>query len=87
MLIEVHSKTGCRHCVMAKQWLDDRDIPFALHVYDDDGERAAMYDRLGLEGRNRSVPQIVVDGVRLGGYSALAESDLEDRYRASRQMG
>jgi len=87
MQIEVHSKTGCRHCVMAKDWLDARSIPFTLHVYDDNDARSAMYDRLGLEGQARSVPQIVVDGVRLGGYSALAQSDLEARYRAAAEAG
>lgn len=81
MLIELHSKTRCPGCVMAKEWLTERNIPFELFVYDDDSDRFAMYDRLGLEGPKRTVPQIVVDGVRLGGYRALINSDLEVRYK------
>jgi len=80
MLIEVHSKTQCPGCTWAKQWLAERNIPFELYVYDDDAERFAMYDRLGLEGTKRTVPQIIVDGERLGGYHALINSDLAERY-------
>lgn len=83
MHIEVHSKTNCPGCVMAKEWLKERNLPFTLYVYDNDDDRFAMYDRLGLEGHKRTVPQIVVDGVRLGGYSALIKSDLEERYKAA----
>jgi glutaredoxin len=70
---------------MAKAWLAERNIPFALHVYDRDEDRFAMYDRLGLEGFKRTVPQIVVDRVRLGGYHALINSDLDERFRATQQ--
>ncbi len=82
MRIEVHSKTNCPGCVKAKAWLEERNIPYELHVYDDDEERFAMYARLGLEKNKGTVPQIVVDGVRLGGYMALTNSDLEERYKA-----
>jgi glutaredoxin len=80
MRIELYSKTVCPGCVKAKAWLAERNIPFELYVCDDDQERFAMYDRLGLEGMQRTVPQIVVDGVRLGGYAALVASDLEQRH-------
>ena len=82
MKIEVHSKTDCPYCIKAKSWLTDRDIPFDLFVYDDLDERTAMYDRFGLEDGQRTVPQIVVDGVRMGGYSALLNSDVEERFNA-----
>lgn len=81
MKIEVHSKTDCPYCTKAKAWLTERNIPFELFVYDDDAERAAMYDRFGLT-EQRTVPQIFVDGVRLGGYSDLIKSDVEDRFNA-----
>jgi glutaredoxin len=83
MKIEVHSKTDCPYCVKAKLWLTDRNIPFDLFVYDDESERAAMYDRLGLD-TGRTVPQIIVDGVRLGGYTDLLNSDVEDRFNAGK---
>jgi len=84
MKIEVHSKTDCPYCVKAKTWLNERGILFDLFVYDDESERQIMYDRLGLEGNNRTVPQIVVDGARLGGYTNLIESDIADRFNAGK---
>jgi glutaredoxin 3 len=82
MKIEVHSKTDCPYCVKAKSWLEDRNIPYDLSVYDDMAERQALYDHLGLVGSDRSVPQIIVDGDRVGGYSDLIKSDVEDRFNA-----
>lgn len=82
MKIEVHSKTDCPYCVKAKAWLNDRNIPFELFVYDDAAERGLMYDRFGLQVGQRTVPQIVVDGERIGGYSDLVNSDVVDRINA-----
>lgn len=84
MKIEVHSKTECPYCVKAKAWLNDKGIDFELFVYDDDNDRAAMYDGFGLEGKERTVPQIVVDGVRIGGYTNLVNSDVADRANAGK---
>jgi glutaredoxin 3 len=83
MKIEVHSKTDCPYCVKAKLWLNERSIPFDLFVYDDEVERQEMYDKFGLE-TGRTVPQIVVDGVRIGGYTDLIQSDVEDRFNAGK---
>lgn len=82
MKIEVHSKTDCPYCVKAKEWLNTRNIPYDLFVYDNEADRAAMYDRLGIEGSERTVPQIIVDGERIGGYTQLVKSDVEDRFNA-----
>lgn len=82
MNIEVHTKTDCPWCVKAKEWLSERGIPFSLYVYDDLTERNGMYDHFGLHEGERTVPQIVVDGERIGGYSALIKSDVEDRFNA-----
>jgi glutaredoxin 3 len=84
MKIEVHSKTDCPYCVKAKAWLNERGIPFELFVYDDELERQQMYDRLGLVGSQRTVPQIVVDGMRIGGYTDLTKSDVADRANAGK---
>ena len=82
MKIEVYSKTICPYCTKAKAWLTERDIPFTLIVLDDDAARNAMYDSFGLIGGQRTVPQIVIDGDRVGGYSDLISSDVEDRANA-----
>lgn len=84
MKIEVHSKTDCPYCIKAKQWLNERGIAYELLVYDDEADRQAMYDGFGLEGSQRTVPQIFVDGVRVGGYTELVKSDVADRANAGK---
>ena len=84
MKIEMYSKTSCPWCSEAKDWLDARNIPYKLIVLDDIAARNAMYDSFGLEGTQRTVPQIVVDGERIGGYDKLIHSDVEDRFNAGK---
>lgn len=74
--IVVHSKTTCPSCVGAKAWLEERGFDYTLHVYDDFDARQEMYDSFGLEGNDRTVPQIVIDGVRIGGFDKLKTSNL-----------
>ena len=76
MLVVVQSKTDCPYCKKAKEWLTEHGIAFTEMNYDDYDARQAMYDSFGLVNGQRTVPQIVVDDVRLGGYSELLASDL-----------
>jgi glutaredoxin len=83
-IIEVHSKIAehCPFCAAAKAWLATRGIPFTEIVHDDFTERNAFYDSLGLTGRERSVPQIILvdeegERFRIGGYSELQSSGIE----------
>jgi glutaredoxin 3 len=82
-MIEVHSKTICPFCHRAKSYLSQHGIAYQEYLYDDDGERQALYDRLGLEGRQRTVPQIflVQGGIRerIGGYNDLLAANLPSR--------
>ena len=80
MHIEVHSKEGCPWCEKAKEWLFERGHPYVEVRHDDPAERAAFYDKQGLEGGARTMPQvfIVEDGesMRVGGYDKLDTSGL-----------
>lgn len=74
----------CPFCVLAKQYLNEHAISFDEMVYDDDDARAEMYNRFGLAGNQRTVPQIFVvenDGTRqrIGGYTELIHSDVVAR--------
>lgn len=85
MKIEINSKTTCPYCYMAKEYLTQNGIEYEEHVYDDDAERQAMYDRFELIALQRSVPQIFVvenDGtrIRIGGYTDLIKSDIASRH-------
>jgi glutaredoxin len=86
MQVTVHGKTEpeCPFCKKTVTWLSDLGITFEYISYNDDGDRNDMYDHFGLEGKERTVPQIVVDGVRIGGFTALITSDVADRFSAGK---
>ena len=79
----IYTKTQpiCPYCQMAKQYLSEHGISYQEFVYDDYDTRQTMYDELGLQDRERTVPQIFIinaDGTqtRIGSYSDLLSSDL-----------
>lgn len=71
MNIVVHSKTGCPSCDAAKNHLDARGIAYAIFTHDKQDDRNDIYDRFELVGSKRTMPQIIVDGVRIGGWDEL----------------
>jgi glutaredoxin len=80
--LRVYSKTSCPWCEKAKVWLDEKKIPYTVLVLDDHAMRNRLYDEMGLEGDERTVPQVVVtylDGewVHIGGYQDLIASRVE----------
>ncbi len=84
MIIEIYSKTTCPFCHMAKDYLRKSSVPYREMIFDDDEQRSQMYDDLGLEGNERTVPQIfVIDNerrTRIGGYTNLTQSDVVARH-------
>lgn len=70
MKIIVNTKTTCPSCIAVKAFLTERGEEFETVVLDDDAARFAMYDSFGLEGNQRTVPQVVIDGERIGGNEA-----------------
>jgi glutaredoxin len=87
MRIEVHSKTTCMHCYATKQYLALNGVVYEEIIHDDDEERYAFYDGIGLADDQRSVPQIIVvnpDGSRerIGGHVDLINSDVVARFHA-----
>jgi glutaredoxin 3 len=83
MNIEIYSKTTCPACHLAKAFLQRHGMDYSEFVYDDECDRQALYDRLGLDGNQRTVPQILVKQTglceRIGGYAELVNSDLVAR--------
>lgn len=57
-MFEVHSKADCPWCEKAKALLDRHKLAYVEYRHDEYQERQAMYDRLHLEGKARTVPQI-----------------------------
>lgn len=87
MIVTVYTKLpdaegGCVFCWRAQQWLMFRGIPF-LEVRLDKEQRQKFYDRMGLVGNKRTVPQVTTrddeggNEDRIGGYEELVNSRLE----------
>ena len=80
--VEIHSKDDCIFCTRAKEWLGARGIAYEETRHDDQAERNAFYDSLGLKGKDRSVPQMFLvdtasgDRTYVGGFSELENSGL-----------
>jgi glutaredoxin len=75
----------CPHCDAAKAWLAYSGIPFT-EVSLSQGDRQALYDRLGLEGTARTVPQIEITDVTgttelIGDSKALFVSGIEGLWK------
>ena len=74
MKIVVYSKTICPFCTSAKMWLKNKGYSYEEINLDDDDARQKFYESVG--NGVRTVPQIFVDGERIGGYQELVKSHL-----------
>ena len=81
MEIKVYTKSACPFCDMAKKWLDENGFEYETVLMDNEEERLALYQSInGIKEnignppdvrRVNSVPQIFIDGDRIGGYDDL----------------
>lgn len=74
MKIEIYTKTTCPYSTMAKQVLDLYGYEYTETILDDDDQRTQFYESCG-ENVN-TVPQIYLNGERLGGFEHLLRSNL-----------
>lgn len=79
-------ETGdCPFCHRAKAFLEEKRISYVEFILEPP-DRQKLYDRLGLEDRERTVPQIILtddDGeeMRIGGFTELNRSGIESLFR------
>ncbi|MCC5986130.1 MAG: glutaredoxin 3 [Pararhodobacter sp.] len=67
--IEIYTSPLCGYCHMAKRLLKAKGAEFTeINVWADPGRKPEMIERAG--GR-RTVPQIFIDGVHVGGCDEL----------------
>ncbi|MFL5970482.1 MAG: glutaredoxin domain-containing protein [Gaiellaceae bacterium] len=81
--VQVYSTRWCGYCVRAKALLDSRGIEYEeIWLDSDPAFRQKLFDLTG----GWTVPQIVVDGRPIGGYTELWRLDrdgvLEERLAA-----
>jgi len=73
--VTVYSTAHCGYCNMAKTKLDQWDIPFDEVRIDIDAE--ALKEFATVTNGARSVPQIIIDGRPIGGFSELTELHMD----------
>ena len=71
--IEIYTTEVCPYCVRAKKLFDKKGVRYSeIDVTTDDGLRQFMTERAG---GKRSVPQIFIGGVHVGGCDDLYALD------------
>jgi GrxC family glutaredoxin len=79
MQIKMYTKAYCSFCFAAKNLLAKRGLDYEeIPVLDDPDAEREMRE---LTGRN-TVPQIVIDGKPIGGYTELVDLDMEGELSA-----
>ena len=74
--IRIYTTRWCGYCVRAKTLLDSKGIPYEeVHLDDDPAFRQTVFDLTG----GWTVPQILIDGRPIGGYSELWRLEREGR--------
>lgn len=78
--VELYTKASCPYCVRAKRLLDDKGVDYQDHDITLGGsKRAEMLSRS--EGAT-TVPQIFIDGRRIGGSDDLMALERQGRLDA-----
>ena len=74
--IQIYTTRWCGYCVRAKALLEERGLPYEeISLDDDEMFRQTIADLTG----GWTVPQIVIDGGPIGGYTELRRLDSEGR--------
>ena len=75
--IEIYSTAVCPYCIAAKNLLKARGLDWReLRIDSDPAARAMMLERAP---GARTVPQIFINGVHVGGFDQLAAADRSGR--------
>lgn len=72
--IDVYTVQGCPYCSFAKQLLQRKGVPYQEHDLTPLSDAELHRSMLALSGR-QTVPQIVVNGRPIGGYTDLRHLD------------
>jgi len=76
--VTIYTTDTCIYCVRAKEYLRSRGVRFSeIDVTGDAKARATLIERSG----RRTVPQIYVGEVHVGGYTDLMAMDAEGKFQ------
>ena len=68
--VEIYTKENCTYCVMAMNFFDSKGISYKVYSADNPDIFKEMLER---NPSARSVPQIFIDDILIGGYTDLVE--------------
>ena len=68
--VEIYSKSNCSYCVMAMNFFDSKGITYEVYSADDPDIFVEMLKR---NPQARTVPQIFIDDILIGGYTDLVD--------------
>lgn len=73
-LVVIYTLSTCPHCMEAKEYLKENNIPFIDREVDTDEEHMAtlitIYDSMGVPEQKRGVPLIIIDNrIRIQGFN------------------
>jgi glutaredoxin 3 len=72
--IEMYTTRWCGYCTRAKALLEAKGIAYEEHAVDEEPDfRARLFDLTG----GWTVPQILIDGRPIGGYTELRRLELD----------
>lgn len=77
--VTIYTTESCGYCVRAKEFLRGRGVAFLeIDVTGDAAARASLIER---SDGQRTVPQIFVGDVHVGGYTDLVALDADGRFQ------
>ena len=88
MDVQIYTTPTCGYCVQAKNWFNEHGIEYVEHTMNTEAEKLDFYQRINNTQEQlqkselskqqirqvASVPQIFVNGERIGGYAGLLEN-------------
>lgn len=77
--VEMYLRPTCWYCKSARRLLDEKNVDYqVIDINQEPDRRQEMLER----GRGTTVPQILIDGVAIGGFDELSELDEDGKLDA-----
>lgn len=70
MKIEIYSKPSCTYCINTKMFLQSKELEYTEFTIGKDLTRNEFLEKFP---DARSVPQVLIDGVLIGGYEQVKQ--------------
>lgn len=80
--IEIHVLPTCPFCVRALNWLDTWGLEYTKISYTDPLVKRKFYEDNGVS----TLPQLFVNGKRIGGWDNLSASDFKKKVEAGEDV-